>query len=104
MRHQCGSCVVFDYTHEDLAGNIWYDSEGHCGYNFYSDSYHITPDAHAMHVAGTIAAVNNNGTGVAALVVSTCGGPGFTSADLLRRLRTSTCRTHNLFMRVLFIL
>ena len=60
-------CVVdggVDYTHEDLAGNIWYDSEGHCGYNFYSDSYQITPDAHATHVAGTIAAVNNNGTGV----------------------------------------
>lgn len=60
-------CVVdggVDSTHEDLAGNIWRDADGNCGYNFCDDSYGITPDDHATHVAGTIAAVNNNGTGV----------------------------------------
>ena len=61
-------CVVdggVDDTHEDLAGNIWYNPEvpGSCGYNFCNESYAFTPDDHATHVAGTIAAVNNNGLG-----------------------------------------
>jgi len=81
-------CVVdggVDYTHEDLAGNIWYDSEGHCGYNFYSDTYNITPDAHATHVAGTIAAVNNNGTGV-------CGIAGGDFARGLPGVKIMSCQ------------
>lgn len=81
-------CVVdggVDYTHEDLADNIWYDSEGHCGYNFYSDSYHITPDSHATHVAGTIAAVNNNGTGV-------CGIAGGDFARGLPGVKIMSCQ------------
>ena len=81
-------CVVdggVDYTHEDLAGNIWYDGEGHCGYNFYSDSYNITPDAHATHVAGTIAAVNNNGTGV-------CGIAGGDFARGLPGVKIMSCQ------------
>ena len=81
-------CVVdggVDYNHEDLAGNIWYDSEGHCGYNFFSDSYDITPDAHATHVAGTIAAVNNNGTGV-------CGIAGGDFARGLPGVKIMSCQ------------
>ncbi|MBO7071371.1 MAG: S8 family serine peptidase [Bacteroidales bacterium] len=81
-------CVVdggVDYNHEDLAGNIWYDSEGHCGYNFFSDSYEITPDAHATHVAGTIAAVNNNGTGV-------CGIAGGDFARGLPGVKIMSCQ------------
>ena len=81
-------CVVdggVDYTHEDLAGNIWYDDYGHCGYNFYSDSDEITPDPHATHVAGTIAAVNNNGTGV-------CGIAGGDFARGLPGVKIMSCQ------------
>ena len=81
-------CVVdggVDYNHEDLAGNIWYDSEGHCGYNFYSDSYDITPDSHATHVAGTVAAVNNNGIGV-------CGIAGGDFARGLPGVKIMSCQ------------
>lgn len=55
-----------DYEHEDLAANIWEDPEhsgGH-GYNFASNTYKINRGSHGTHVAGTIAAVNNNGKGV----------------------------------------
>lgn len=87
-----------DYEHEDLAANIWvnqgevggasdtdndgngYKNDVH-GYNFcYDDSYnHIgvidtSGDGakHGTHVAGTVAAVNNNGIGVSGIA----GGDG----------------------------
>lgn len=55
-----------DYTHEDLAANMWHDPEDNrrVGYNFCTDNYAITPHDHGTHVAGTVAAVNNNGIGV----------------------------------------
>lgn len=49
-----------DYTHEDLAANYI------GGYNFVTDGK-ITADDHGTHVAGTIAAVNNNGIGVSGI-------------------------------------
>lgn len=71
------------YDHEDLADNMWVngdeipgngiddDGNGYVddiyGYNFIENSGTITSSAehmHGTHVAGTIAAVNNNGTGV----------------------------------------
>lgn len=63
-------CVVdegVDYRHEDLAENMWTNPEeegkgGH-GYNCVRRNYRIDPGEHGTHVAGTIAAVNNNGKG-----------------------------------------
>lgn len=64
-------CVVdggVDWAHEDLADNMWHnpDKTGKemYGYNFVHDNYEVTADDHGTHVAGTIAAVNNNGRGV----------------------------------------
>ncbi len=70
-----------DYSHEDLAANMWIntqeangganaddDSNGYTddvyGYNFVEGTGAIAPDPHGTHVAGTIGAVNNNGLGV----------------------------------------
>ena len=50
-----------DLDHEDLAANCL--KEGH--YNFVEDTTLIVPHLHGTHVAGTIAAVNGNGIGVA---------------------------------------
>ena len=70
-----------DYTHEDLAANMW-RNEADCngngvdddGNGFVDDCYGIAPingtsdpmddNAHGTHVAGTIGAVGNNGVGV----------------------------------------
>ena len=49
-----------DLDHEDLAANCL--SEGH--YNAVNGSKVITPGSHGTHVAGTIAAVGNNGKGI----------------------------------------
>lgn len=70
-----------DYTHEDLAGNFYYnsaeqngatgvddDQNGYVddiyGWNFCTNTKDVYPHAHGTHVAGTVAAVNNNGIGV----------------------------------------
>ncbi|MCI1780233.1 MAG: S8 family serine peptidase, partial [Bacteroidales bacterium] len=70
-----------DYSHEDLAANMWInqaeyngtkgvDDDGNgviddiYGYNTINRSGTIIPGDHGTHVAGTIAAVNNNGIGV----------------------------------------
>ncbi|MGM9735167.1 MAG: S8 family serine peptidase [Candidatus Cryptobacteroides sp.] len=82
------------YTHPDLRDNMWVneaelngregvddDGNGYIddiyGYNFCSDSGAISWDSkddigHGTHCAGTIAAVNNNGTGVCGVA----GGSG----------------------------
>lgn len=70
-----------EYSHEDLNGNMWVneaelngepgvDNDGNgyvddvYGYNFVRNNGTIHPEAHGTHVAGTIAAVNNNSIGV----------------------------------------
>lgn len=57
-----------DYKHEDLNANMWRNpektGENIYGYNFVTNSFVVTPVEHGTHVAGTVAAVNNNGIGV----------------------------------------
>lgn len=102
---------VVDYDHEDLAGNIWYnnaekdgvegqddDQNGYVddifGFNFYSNkgfSGMKNPAAadganHGTHVAGTIAAMNNNGKGVSGIA----GGSGADDG-----VRLMSCATMN---------
>lgn len=80
-----------DVDHDDLAANMWInedeyngvdgvddDNNGYVddiyGYNFVSGSGTIEEHTHGTHVAGTIGAVNGNGTGVAGVA----GGDGTT--------------------------
>lgn len=86
-----------DYTHPDLNANMWYneaeingsagkddDNNGYVddiyGYNFAGDcavSWDADGDlGHGTHVAGTIAAVNNNGKGVAGVAGGTGNNDG----------------------------
>lgn len=69
-----------DYTHPDLAANMWVNSgeipddgidndrngkvDDIHGYNFHGDNPQIDIGDHGTHVAGTIAALNGNGIGV----------------------------------------
>ena len=105
------------YTHPDLAANMWcnpgettqgaktdgdgngYDGDLH-GYNFVTGSGDITwTDAndtgHGTHVAGTIAAVNNNGKGVCGIA----GGDGTPNSGVKVVLTTShercSCSEHH---------
>lgn len=84
--------VAFD--HEDLAANMWVneaelngqtgvDDDGNgykddiYGYNFASNTSKIrTDDGHGTHVAGTVAAVNNNGIGVCGVAGGTGNNDG----------------------------
>lgn len=52
-----------DYNHEDLAGQVILADS----YNFLYNNSYVTPHNHGTHVAGTIAAINNNGKGVSGL-------------------------------------
>lgn len=81
-----------DVNHEDLKANMWInpneipdngiddDGNGYIddvyGFNFVDLTGSITPMPHGTHVAGTIAAVNNNGIGVSGVAGGTGNGDG----------------------------
>lgn len=82
-----------DINHEDLKDVIWVneaelngeegvddDGDGYIddiyGYNFAAGSGKITPHEHGTHVAGTVGAVNNNGTGVCGVAGGTGNNDG----------------------------
>ena len=66
---------------EDLVGN----ADATNSHNFTNNSSYITPDDHGTHVAGTIAAVNNNGIGV----VGMAGGD---AAEGIKGVRLISCQ------------
>ena len=78
-----------DYKHEDLKDNMWHNpdkkGENVYGYNFATSSFVVTPDDHGTHVAGTIAAVNNNGIGV-------CGVAGGDSRKKIPGAKLMSCQ------------
>ena len=59
-----------DYTHEDLAGNMWKNDKypklrGKYGFDFaYGDDDPMDENGHGTHCAGIIGAVGNNGIGI----------------------------------------
>jgi subtilisin family serine protease len=82
-----------DVNHKDLKRNIWVnqaelsgvanvddDNNGYIddinGYNFQKNKGAVDAEFHGTHVAGTIAAVNNNGIGVSGVAGGTGNGDG----------------------------
>ncbi|MBR1570142.1 MAG: S8 family serine peptidase [Bacteroidales bacterium] len=111
-----------DYTHEDLAGNIWVneaelngtpgvddDNNGYIddinGYSFVTydgktSVGKIEPNDHGTHVAGTIGAVSNNGLGVAGVA----GGNGSERSGIrIMPLQMMDSNNHGSFVAQAFV-
>ncbi len=102
-----------DWTHEDLAGNMWINEAEYYGMegvdddqNGYVDDIHgynfclttsgaltgdISPENHGTHVAGIVSAVNNNGIGVCGIA----GGNGKTQGARIMSCQIMTEGTDN---------
>jgi len=99
----------FQTNHRDLAANVWVneaelngeegvddDGNGYVddihGYNFVRSSGEIEQHYHGTHVAGTVAAVNNNGLGVAGVAGGSGNGDGvrIQSAQIFNDQSSST--------------
>jgi subtilisin family serine protease len=65
-------------NHPDLAGNMWSGT----GFNFVNNTPNIEPHNHGAHVAGTIAAVNNNNIGVSGIAGGWGSNPGVSLMSL----------------------
>lgn len=61
-----------EYTHPDIAANMW----SGIGYNYVLNNTKISAEEHGTHVAGTIAAVTNNGVGIAGIAGGLGRGDG----------------------------
>ncbi len=96
MRADVGEAVVVDINTparradnlpfndpEDLVGNLWTDEDGTHGKSFVFGAQGYV-DSHGTHVAGTVAAVNNNGIGV-------CGVAGGDKANGIPGAKIMTC-------------
>lgn len=60
-----------DYTHQDLAPNMWRNAQGNFGYDFVNNDADPRDDhSHGTHVAGLMGAVTNNSVGVAGVMGS----------------------------------
>ncbi len=60
------------FNHPDLQANMWED----IGFNFVDNNANVVPGDHGTHVAGTVAAVSNNGVGVAGVAGGSGTGDG----------------------------
>ncbi|NDV69326.1 subtilase family N-terminal domain-containing protein [Dysgonomonas sp. 25] len=102
-----------DTNHEDLKDNMWVnpgeinsnglddDMNGYAddihGWNFTYDMPTMVPADHGTHVAGTIAAVNNNGKGVSGVAGGTGNGDGV-KIMALQMIGASTVNTANSYI------
>lgn len=97
-----------DFEHPDLKQNIWLNNKENSGatgkdddlngfiddvygYNFVDNSGTIYPGDHGTHVAGVIAAVNDNGEGVGSIAGGTKAAPGvkIMSCQIFRGARSA---------------